>query len=428
MIKGWITAAKNSSFDDKLAALFFLFTTISISFFMFSGEVTRNFFYITTYIAVIYFVYITFKKEKKVHFYILSWVVFSLGISKLLWVILTVNEQYPLIAYHYQISGKRLILSAFVLYIIEHNLHKWKISTLTVRTSVAIMTLLFMIISIIHIAMYLKTGQRIRINSDAPTSGAYTFTIFSLLVMYSLKYHGLKHYRLICLIIMTMTFGVLTATETRSALMLFTLVSAGSVLYDFAKSSHTSKIVYGLVIAGLIITAVFSGHPYYNKVLERIDNLHHEVASYNDGERNTSVGSRFSMWRAGVDAFRHHPFGQSADSRNALAATFINQHEGGNPEALRNLKFHLHNDLIDTLSLQGIFGVIIMISFFSVLLLYPFKLVPKGYEFLLLSIPVIYFSQGDTQFYNRESPYFIVLVLAYLLMLRMQNPSLLEKS
>lgn len=428
MIKGWVSTVKSSSFDDKLAALFFLFTTISISFFMFSGEVSRNFFYITTYIAVIYFLYIIFKKEKKIHFYVFSWMVFTLGISKLSWVILTSNEQYPLIAYHYQISGKRLILAAFALYIIEHNFHKWKISTLTVRTGVAIMTLLFMIISIAHISMYLKTGIRISINSDAPTSGAYTFTIFSLLVMYSLKYHGLKHYRLLCLTIMAMAFGVLTATETRSALMLFSFVSAGCVLYDFAKSSHASKIIYGVVIAGLIITVTILGHSYYNKVLERIDNLHNEVAAYNDGNRNTSVGARFSMWRAGVDTFKHHPFGQSADSRNALATEFINQHEGGNPEALRNLPFHLHNDIIDTLSLQGIFGAIIIVSFFAVLLLYPLKLVPKGYEFLLLSIPVIYFSQGDSLFYNRESPYFVVLVFAYLLMLRMQKPAPLEKS
>ncbi|MEE8747768.1 MAG: O-antigen ligase family protein [Rahnella inusitata] len=229
----------------------------------------------------------------------------------------------------------------------------------------------------------------------------------------------LKHYRLACLIVMTMTFAVLAATETRSAIMLFVLFSAGSVILDFAKSSHTSKIIYGFAIGGLILAGAISGHPYYNRVLDRIDNLQTEITSYNQGDRNTSVGARFSMWRAGIDVFKQHPLGQSADSRNALATTFINQNEGGNPEAIRNLQFHLHNDIIDTLSLQGIFGGIIMLLFFAVLLLYPFKLVPKGYEFLLLSVPVIYFSQGDTQFYNRESPYFVVLVFGYLLMLRM---------
>ena len=340
---------------------------------------------------------------------------------------LTVNHQYPLIAYHYQISGKRLILASFILYAIEHNIHKWKIPALTVRTGIAIMTILFIVISVIRIIVYLKTGERMKINSDAPTSGAYTFTIFSLLVMYSLKYHALKHYRLICLIVMTLTFAVLAATETRSAIILFILISAGSIIYDFTKSSHTSKIIYGFAIAVLIIAAVTSGHPYYNKVLTRFDNLQNEVTSYNDGERNTSVGARFSMWRAGVDAFKHHPFGQSADSRNALATTFIDEHEGGNPEALRNLQFHLHNDIIDTMSLQGIFGALIMVLFFAVLLLYPFRLVPKGYEFLLLSVPVIYFSMGDTQFYNRESPYFIVLVFAYLMMLRMRPHPPIEK-
>ncbi|ADW75932.1 O-antigen polymerase [Rahnella aceris] len=418
---------KKSSFDDKLASLLFLLITISISFFMYSGEITRNFFYIATYIAVLYFIYVTLRVDKKIKFYPVACTILLLGISKLLWVMLTVNHQYPLIAYHYQISGKRLILASFILYAIEHNIHKWKIPTLTVRTGIAIMTILFIVISVIRIIVYLKTGERMKINSDAPTSGAYTFTIFSLLVMYSLKYHALKHYRLICLIVMTLTFAVLAATETRSAIILFILISAGSIIYDFTKSSHTSKIIYGFAIAVLIIAAVTSGHPYYNKVLTRFDNLQNEVTSYNDGERNTSVGARFSMWRAGVDAFKHHPFGQSADSRNALATTFIDEHEGGNPEALRNLQFHLHNDIIDTMSLQGIFGALIMVLFFAVLLLYPFRLVPKGYEFLLLSVPVIYFSMGDTQFYNRESPYFIVLVFAYLMMLRMRPHPAIEK-
>ena len=418
---------KKSSFDDKLASLLFLLITISISFFMYSGEITRNFFYIATYIAVLYFIYVTLRVDKKIKFYPVACTILLLGISKLLWVMLTVNHQYPLIAYHYQISGKRLILASFILYAIEHNIHKWKIPTLTVRTGIAIMTILFIVISVIRVIVYLKTGERMKINSDAPTSGAYTFTIFSLLVMYSLKYHALKHYRLICLIVMTLTFAVLAATETRSAIILFILISAGSIIYDFTKSSHTSKIIYGFAIAVLIIAAVTSGHPYYNKVLTRFDNLQNEVTSYNDGERNTSVGARFSMWRAGVDAFKHHPFGQSADSRNALATTFIDEHEGGNPEALRNLQFHLHNDIIDTMSLQGIFGALIMVLFFTVLLLYPFRLVPKGYEFLLLSVPVIYFSMGDTQFYNRESPYFIVLVFAYLMMLRMRPHPAIEK-
>lgn len=418
---------KKSSFDDKLASLLFLLITISISFFMYSGEITRNFFYIATYIAVLYFIYVTLRVDKKIKFYPVACTILLLGISKWLWVMLTVNHQYPLIAYHYQISGKRLILASFILYAIEHNIHKWKIPTLTVRTGIAIMTILFIVISVIRVIVYLKTGERMKINSDAPTSGAYTFTIFSLLVMYSLKYHALKHYRLICLIVMTLTFAVLAATETRSAIILFILISAGSIIYDFTKSSHTSKIIYGFAIAVLIIAAVTSGHPYYNKVLTRFDNLQNEVTSYNDGERNTSVGARFSMWRAGVDAFKHHPFGQSADSRNALATTFIDEHEGGNPEALRNLQFHLHNDIIDTMSLQGIFGALIMVLFFAVLLLYPFRLVPKGYEFLLLSVPVIYFSMGDTQFYNRESPYFIVLVFAYLMMLRMRPHPPIEK-
>lgn len=418
---------KKSSFDDKLASLLFLLITISISFFMYSGEITRNFFYIATYIAVLYFIYVTLRVDKKIKFYPVACTILLLGISKLLWVMLNVNHQYPLIAYHYQISGKRLILASFILYAIEHNIHKWKIPALTVRTGIAIMTILFIVISVIRIIVYLKTGERMKINSDAPTSGAYTFTIFSLLVMYSLKYHALKHYRLICLIVMTLTFAVLAATETRSAIILFILISAGSIIYDFTKSSHTSKIIYGFAIAVLIIAAVTSGHPYYNKVLTRFDNLQNEVTSYNDGKRNTSVGARFSMWRAGVDAFKHHPFGQSADSRNALATTFIDEHEGGNPEALRNLQFHLHNDIIDTMSLQGILGALIMVLFFAVLLLYPFRLVPKGYEFLLLSVPVIYFSMGDTQFYNRESPYFIVLVFAYLMMLRMRPHPPIEK-
>ncbi|TCV93500.1 O-antigen ligase [Biostraticola tofi] len=415
----WSNSSRLSGIDKLIPLIYMFFSSISIAFFLYSGEVSRNAFYILTYISIIYFCYWVFKIDKKMHLYLLPTLVFLLGASKLVWLLLTSSPEFPLVAHHYQISGKRMVLGYFVLYCIQRNLSQWRISFKAASIASYILFVLLIMISVTNAVLYLKTGERVKVNSDAATSGAYMFVLFSMLTIYCLRRFTPKLYRPLCLAALILSVINLLATETRSALLFYGLFIIFCLVHDLFYGKKAHKKLFAAIILTTVAFALFLAKPYYNPALERMDAIQQEVTLYTQGQNNSSVGARLSLWKSAWYSFKHHPLGQSVDSRNALATRYIVQHENSNQEALNNIQFHTHNDLLDTLSLQGIFGGIIMLAFFIALLLWPFKMFPGSQAFLLLSLPVVFFSQGDCQFYNRESPYLMILVLGFLMMLRL---------
>src|SRR5476651_756573 len=414
-----ISALRARKINELLPMVYFILTSISIAFFLFSGPISRNLYYILTYISVIYFIVLVVKVDKKIHLYILPTLFLMVGVSKLVWLGLTSNVQFPLVAYHYQISGKRMILGYFVLYCIQRNLGEWRLSRRLATYSGYLLFAMLIVISLVDTLQYLHSGVRIKVNSDAATSGAYMLVLLSMVTIYCLRNFSTHLYRPFCLIAIGLTLVTLLATETRSALIfyaLFVVFCLGHELF-YGKKSHKRLFASAILVLGLC--ALSYGKIYYHPAMERMDGIKQEATQYMHGQNNISVGARLSLWKSAWFSFEHHPLGQSVDSRNALATQYIQQHESGNQEALNNVQYHMHNDILDTLSLQGIFGGILMLALFLALLFYPFVLFNGASAFLLLSLPVLFFSQGDCQFYNRESPYFIILVLGFLMMLRL---------
>ncbi|NDL64788.1 O-antigen ligase family protein [Acerihabitans arboris] len=384
---------------------------------------SRNAFYILTYVSIIHFIFLVFKVDKKIHFYVFPTLFFLLGLSKLIWLALTSSPEFPLVAHHYQISGKRMLLGAFVLYCIERNRHNWRFSFRTATFASYLIFVLLVMIAITDTLQYLKSGDRIKINADAATSGAYILVLFSMVAIYCLRRFVPHLYRPWCLMAIGLTLITLLATETRSALMFYAAFMVFCLGHELFYGKKNHKRIFATAIVVLGVCALLYGKPYYHPAMERLDGIQQEAELYMQGRNNTSMGARISLWKSAWHSFEQHPFGQSADSRNTLATSYIQQHEAGNQEALNNVQYHMHNDLLDTLSLQGIFGAILMLAVFVALLVYPFVLFSGAGAFLLLSLPVIVFSQVDCQFYNRESPYFILLVLGFLMMLRLVAPA-----
>lgn len=411
-----------SNNDQLMPMIFFSLASISIAFFMFYGPLSRYLFYILTYISILYFLVLVFKIDKKLHLYLFPTLFFLLGLSKLIWICVTSSPKFPLVEYHYLISGKRMLLGSFILYCIQRNKNYWYLKPDYVKLASYLLLFLLAIIAVVDTLDYTHTGARININADSATSGAYTLVIFSMLTVYCLHRFTTHFYRPLCLVAIGLTVMTLLATETRSALIVyavFIVFCLGNELL-YGKNNHKHLFISIIVILGACISLY--GKSYYRPAMERLDGIRNEAQLYTQGQNSTSLGARFSLWKSAWYSFEQHPFGQSVDSRNALATQYIYQHEAGNQIALSNVQFHMHNDLLDTLSLQGIFGGLIMLSVFVALLFYPFALFQAANPFLLLSLPVITFSQVDCQFYNRESPYFIMLVLGFLMMVRLADP------
>ena len=406
----------NAATEANRAMLFYLLTLISIAFFLYSGEVSRNAYYLLTYLALPSACWLVWR-DKKVMFYWVPTLLLLLGLSKWLWSVVTTNQQLPLIAEHYRISGKRMILGAFVLYVIQRLSPQWRFSPRLIQGGTLLLCLMVIVVTLTGVLDFLHTGDRPKINSDAATSGAYMFTLLALVTLWSIRQSFPGHALLPSVFIALVAFVLLAVAETRSALLLFGLFCLATIVWHIAHGSHKLRAFWlGLIV--LLLIAGFGAQKYMARVVDRIETVKTEIELYQQGDPSTSIGGRIGMWQAGMWAFTQHPLGQSADSRNQQAKLWLDTHQPGNAIAYLNIQYHTHNDLVESFSLQGIPGGVIMIAFMLALLLVPVTGKQRHYEGLLLAVPVIYFSMGDAQFYNRESPYFILLIWGYFLMVR----------
>lgn len=397
---------------------------ISIVFFLVSGQISRNAFYILTYISIISFIFLVVKSDKKIYFYWIPTLFLILGLTKWIWASVTVNHQLPLIAEHYRISGKRMILGAFLLYIIHRLSPQWEFSSRLVKSGTILLCLMLLVIVVLNVQFALATHQRPKINSDAATSGAYMFTLMALVTLWSIRHVLSRHYIIPLTLIATCAFILLGVSGTRSAIILFSLICLMGMIHHIIIANWKTRIIGLTALLLVVLSGIFFAGKYSEDLLARVDSVKTEITQYQNGHPSTSIGGRIGMWQAGLWAFTQHPWGQSADSRNTEAKTWITHNQPQNLIALWNIQFHTHNDLVESFSLQGIVGGVVMLALFISLLVAPFSGKARRYELLLLAIPVIYFSMGDSQFYNRESPYFIMLIWGYFFMMRHAKTSL----
>jgi O-antigen ligase len=414
--------AKTIRTETTRATLFYCLTVISMAFFLLSGEVSRNAYYLLTYLAIATFIWLVWRQDRKIVFYWIPTLLLLLGLSKWLWATLTTNHQLPLIAEHYRISGKRMMLGAFVLYVIHRLSPQWRISPRLAQAGALLFSVLICVITFFAVETFLQTGERPKINSDAATSGAYMFTLLAMVTLWSIRQAFPRHYPLPFFLVLIVSYLLLAVTETRSAILLFTLFCLAAMLHHILVAPWRSRLIWITVFALLLTGALFSAAKYSDRLLNRVETVQTEIEQYNQGNTSTSIGGRFGMWQAGLWAFTQHPWGQSADRRNQQAKIWLDAHQPHNEIAYLNIQYHTHNDIVESLSLQGVAGGIIMVAFFLALLIVPLSGRKRHFECLLLSIPVIYFSMGDSQFYNRESPYFILLTWGYLMMMRQLAP------
>lgn len=101
---------------------------------------------------------------------------------------------------------------------------------------------------------------------------------------------------------------------------------------------------------------------------DRISQIQTDIAEYHINN-DTSIGASLSIWKSGwYSSSQFNLLGQSTDKRYQEVEKYIRQNERSNLEVMRNLAYHLHNDMQETLSLQGMF------SLFSLLRIYLFSL------------------------------------------------------
>ncbi|MDU5715429.1 MAG: ligase, partial [Citrobacter freundii] len=121
-------------------------------------------------------------------------------------------------------------------------------------------------------------------------------------------------------------------------------------------------------LLGFVILVGVAAIPLKPIIESRYQNFLVDLHSYNQDNSNTSIGARLAMQRAGIESGKGHYWGQSLEQRGAEIQRLAVQ-DTSLQGALEFINVHLHNEIVDTFSLKGIPGVVVLLPGVVVLLL-----------------------------------------------------------
>ncbi|WP_241609273.1 O-antigen ligase family protein [Rosenbergiella australiborealis] len=338
-----------------------------------------------------------------------------IGLSQYLWVMnygdstanwALANINYT-ITYKYIITFSVLIflVNAIPNHVIEH-CKKFILIGIGLSFSVAV-------IEAFHV-YFTEDSPRANIGGIS-TTAAYLATLQGLLCLYTLVKIPVRYRSLLMLLVAVMTYIIIIMTGTRSATLLFPFILF-LIACKTLRIKELKKFIPVFTVL-LLIPLFFS-----NQIRERFVEGYHDF-NQDSTNNSTSIGSRFSMWESGIFTAKYHLIGQSAESRSHDITHYIMANERGNPEALRNIPYHLHNEVIEIASLQGVVPALLMVLFYIVTI-WLFK--NKGKDnlpILTFTLPLVIFGGVDVLFiYPKVIVCIFSMLCIYNVLSRLEQP------
>lgn len=345
-----------------LANLSFLLVIFAIGGDLFIEAVPRKVFYSGCYIAIAGLLFFSDWRDVKAWWssnknsIIFIAGLFILGGSKIVWSILYHTDNYQDIRNNYHAGGKMLILSALMaLYLLKSvkEIHKFsKYTAVVLSLILAVLTAWF------GYQEQLAGSLRIKLLADAATTTGYILVMQAIICMTLIKtIVDNRRYRAVGLLVIFFLFAsILLMTETRGAIGTYFIVSFCFMCHELKAVRRRYWLLSSLVLLLAVGAVAYKMHGRLVEVMSDVQALQNDNA-------NTSIGARVVMLEAGVDVTTFSLFGQRVDDRYNKAKQFIESHYNS-PEAIRSIGYHFHNDIIESLSLQGIFGFIAIIFFY----------------------------------------------------------------
>lgn len=279
-----------------------------------------------------------------------------LGASKLIWSMIFPSTHLQDIKDNYYAGGKLLILSGVMAFYLLKSVsvisfQSWKFAACT-SVVLGLLTVWF---------GYQEQAigiNRIKLLADAATTTAYIMVVQSVLCFSLIKKAVSNQlYRTVFYIATFFIFSyLLLMTETRGGIGTFFIVCF--VLACFELRNVKPRYWF---LALLAISVIGGGIAY--KMQKRIVEAYDNIQQLQKNNANTSLGARFVMLDAGQHVASFSLFGQDAEQRYNKARQYIEKNYKS-AEAVRAIKYHFHNDIIESFSLQGLFGVIAIILFY----------------------------------------------------------------
>ncbi|MEM8074852.1 O-antigen ligase family protein [Morganella morganii subsp. sibonii] len=314
------------------------------------------------------------------------------------------NDDGPGIYKSYSPTASRIILGAFIFCVcilLKNELRKF-FSNIYVSGIIKVLPLYILLYALYDIFVLHK--DRVELDTNRATVTAY---LVSAIFFVSLHFCAQVKNKLNISLFFTnliVSNGIIILTQTRAAIAVYLLLSVFYTAIVFRKSLSIKKV--SIVVVLLLI---FAGTSYEFLYKSRINEAITETQGYDVTKPGGSLGDRYTMWYAGLSAFKHAPFGQSFQARNDFISEKI---AAGNisDSIVVYLTVHLHSELIEVLSLQGIIGGVLLVLIYLSLLYAGIR----NQNLLLIMITLCLGGYGltDVLFFSRESITVYLLCIA----------------
>lgn len=247
------------------------------------------------------------------------------------------------------------------------------------------------------------------------TGAAYTIAFISFYTILVLQHSSSKWKEFFILGHFFITFLVLVATETRAAILTYPVIFFGLLVVKLYKEKRIPWKGVTVFLIALLAGALMME----DSLVSRYNDLNRDIVAYDKNNSKTSVGARFAMWKTGLIAAQDNYLWQSTDARNVKITEEIKK-DPGLRGALGFIRGHLHNEVVETLSLKGPSGLLLYISFVISLAFYALRKRKSIILFAFL-ISMVMFGVSGVMFYSKTTPVAWMLTLIMSVVFLEQN-------
>jgi O-antigen ligase len=365
---------KDSLFFEKISnkeplligVVIFLLSFSMVSNMLFTG-IAVSAFYWCCYIAI---GYVAIKKNKILvktnNFRWFAISLFVFGIFHCIWS-LYIHHYYPIetpqgmdTVNQYFLIGKRMILGAILISWIYTNQNKISKSVIYIAKA----TLFLGVLGVIYTGSkeyFFITHERIKLTADAASSSSYMLlALMSAYLWLSITLKNNKFF-IIDIISIAIFAYLISLTGTRIAMIAYIFLTISYFFYT-VKFNNTKKIaIFSMLFVIFSATLIIIN-------AHRFDEIKSDIDSYSNNS-STSIGARFTIWKSGLSTL-NNPLGfQSPDTRTQQARKYISENDPKNNEAYNNVKYNMHNEFLETLTLQGLLGLVVLVQIYLVAIL-----------------------------------------------------------
>ncbi|MEG0406746.1 MAG: O-antigen ligase family protein, partial [Acinetobacter sp.] len=220
----------------------------------------------------------------------------------------------------------------------------------------------------------------------------------------------IKHTVSLYLLHFLVSLAAIITTQTRAAILVYPILN---ITLFFILYRHNRIILLRGVLAFILVVGLVS-IPLKSVIENRYNDFMVDLHAYSQNNSKTSIGARLAMQQVGINAGEEHLWGQSLEQRDAEIKEFVLKNitlQG----ALTFVDVHLHNEVVDTFSVKGIPGVVVLLFLYSAMILRAYT--QRSPLLLVIAGAIVAYGLSDLLLYAKGEALSCMLALCVAAML-----------